>query len=171
MDPIVTAPLNRRVFDILPSRTVGEIQDYLRSFPNRDEVKYVVMDINRVVRDVAKAFLPNAKIIIDRFRVIRCCTKTIENVRKSFQKTLPKAQRKYFKHSRRLLLAHHDWLTEEVYAAVDAMFHFSDRLLQAYTLRKAFYDFMSAPNRNEAERQMDFWLENCGRLNLPEFKP
>ncbi len=36
---IVTAPLNRRIFDILPSRTVETVQDYLRSFPNRDEVK------------------------------------------------------------------------------------------------------------------------------------
>ena len=35
---IVTDPLSRRVFDILPSRTVETIQDYLRTFPNRGEV-------------------------------------------------------------------------------------------------------------------------------------
>ena len=60
---IVTDPLNHSVFDILPARTVGTIQDYLRFFPNRDEVKYVVMDINRSFRDAAKAFLPNVKIV------------------------------------------------------------------------------------------------------------
>ena len=105
---IVTDPLNRRVFDILPSRTVETIQDYLRPFPNRDEVKYVVMDMNRGFRDAAKAFLPNAKIVIDRFHVVRYCTEAMENVRRNFQKALPKAQRKYFKRSRRLLLAHRD---------------------------------------------------------------
>ena len=38
---IVADPLNRCVFDILPDRTALTIQEYLRSFPNRDEVKYV----------------------------------------------------------------------------------------------------------------------------------
>ena len=168
---IVTDPLNRRVFDILPSRTVETVQDYLRSFPNRNEVKYVVMDMNRGFRDAAKAFLPNAKIIIDRFHVVRYCTEAMENVRRNLQKTLPKAQQKYFKRSRRLLLAHRDRLSEEDRAAVDVMLRFSDRLLQAYALKEAFYDFMAAPSCGEAERLMDFWLEACDRLNLPEFKP
>ena len=167
---IVTDPLNHRVFDILPSRTVETIQDYLRSFPNRSEVKYVVMDMNHGFRDAAKTFLPNAKIVIDRFHVVRYCTEAMENVRRSFQKALPKAQRKYFKRSRKLLLAHHNRLIEEDRAAVDVMLRFSDRLLQAYALKEAFYDFMAAPDRREAERRLDFWLEACDRLNLPEFK-
>lgn len=167
---IVTDPLNRRVFDILPSRTVETVQDYLRSFPNRNEVKYVVMDMNSGFRNVAKAFLPNAKIVIDRFHVVRYCTEAMENVRRDFQKALPKAQRKYFKRSRRLLLAHRNRLTEEDRTAVDVMLRFSDRLLQAYALKEAFYCFMAAPNRKEAEHRLDSWLEACDRLNLPEFK-
>ena len=154
---IVTDPLGRRVFDILPSRTLETIQDYLRTFPNRGEVKYVVMDMNRNFRDAAKAFLPNAKIIIDRFHVVRYCTEAMENVRRNFQKTLPKAQRKHFKLSRRLLLAHRDRLSEEDRAAVDVMLRFSDRLLQAYALKETFYDFMAAPSRNEAEHLME-WI-------------
>ena len=75
---IVTGPLGRRVFDILPSRTVETIQDCLRSFPNRDKVKYVVTDMNRGFRDAAKVFLPNAKIIIDRFHVVRYCTEALQ---------------------------------------------------------------------------------------------
>lgn len=167
---IVTDPLNRRVFDILPSRTVETIQSYLRSFPNRSEVKYVVMDMNRGFRDVAKAFFSNAKIVIDRFHVVRYCTEAMENIRRSFQKALPKAQRKYFKRSRKLLLAHRERLSEEDRAAVDVMLRFSEKLLQAYALKEAFYDFMAAPSRGEAEHRLNFWLEACGCLNLPEFK-
>ena len=29
---------------------------------------------------------------------------------------------------------------------------------------------MAASSRAEAERRLDFWLEACDRLNLPEFK-
>ena len=154
---------------ILPSRTVGTIQNYLRSFSNRIEVKYVVMDMNRGYRDVAKAFFPNAKIIIDRLHVVRYCTEAMDNVRRSFQKTLPDDQKKYFKRSRKLLLAHRDRLTKEDRAAVDVMLRFSEKLLQAYALKEAFYDFMAASSRAEADRKLDFWLDSCDLLNLPEF--
>ena len=143
---IVTDPLNHRVLDILPKRTVETIQDYLRSFPNRDEVKYVVLDMNRGFRDVARAFFPNAKIIIDRFRVVRFCTQAMDDVRKSVQKQLPADQRRYFKRSRRLLLAHRDKLTDVDKAALDVMLRFSERLLQGYALKETFYHFMAAPD-------------------------
>ncbi len=32
------------------------------------------------------------------------------------------------------------------------------------------FNAMAAPTRNEAERRLDFWLEACDHLNLPEFK-
>ena len=166
---IVADPLNRRVFDILPDRTAATIQEYLRPFPNRDEVKYVVMDMNRGFRNIARTFLPNAQIIIDRFHVVRCCTEAMENVRRSFQASLPKTQRRYFKRSRRLLLAHRDRLSDEDRAAVDVMLRFSDRLVQAYALKEAFYHFMDAPDRLAASQRLDFWLDACDRLDLPEF--
>ena len=168
---IVTDPLNHKVFDILPARTVGTIQDYLLSFPNRDEVKYVVMDMNRGFREAAKTFLPNAKIIIDRFHVVRFCTEAMENVRRSFQSVLPKEQRKYFKRSRRLLLAHRNKLSDEDRATVDVMLRFSDRLLQAYALKEAFYDFMDAPDRVSASKRLEYWLDACDKLKIPQFKP
>lgn len=166
---IVTDPLNHRVLDILPKRTVETIQDYLRSFPNRHEVKYVVLDMNRGFRDVARAFFPNAKIIIDRFHVVRFCTQAMDDVRKSVQKQLPADQRRYFKRSRRLLLAHRDKLTDEDKAALDVMLRFSERLLQGYALKEAFYHFMAAPDRIEADRRLDLWFDACDRLRLPEF--
>lgn len=167
---IVTDPLNHRVFDILSDRTVTTIQGYLRAFPNRDEVKYAVMDMNRGFRDVARTFLPNAKIIIDRFHVVRFCTEAMENVRRSVQKQLPAHQRRYFKRSRRLLLKHRNALAGEDRAAVDVMLRFSDRLMQAYALKEAFYHFMDAPDRATASRRLESWLDACDRLMLTEFK-
>lgn len=167
---IVTDPLNRRVLDILPRRTVESIQDYLRSFPDRGNVKYVVMDMNRGFRDVARTFFPNAKIIIDRFHVVRFCTQAMDDVRRSVQKQLPADQRRYFKRSRRLLLARRDGLSDEDKAALDVMLRFSDRLAQGYALKEVFYHFMAAPDRIEADRRLDFWFDACDRLRLSEFK-
>ena len=167
---IVTDPLARRVFDILPNRTVSGIQDYLKLFPNRDEVKYVVMDMNKGFRDVARTFFPNARIVIDRFHVVRYCTWALDNVRREVQKHLPDAQRKYFKRSRRLLLAHRENLSDVDRLAIDVMLRFSDRLAQAYALKESFFSFMAAPDRKTAEHRLDMFLAACDRLKLPEFE-
>lgn len=50
------------------------MRDDLRSFPDRDEVKCAIMDMYRGFRDGARTFFPHAKIIIDRFHVVRFCT-------------------------------------------------------------------------------------------------
>lgn len=61
------------------------MRDDLRSFPDRDEVKCAIMDMYRGFRDGARTFFPHAKIIIDRFHVVRFCTQAMNDVRKSVQ--------------------------------------------------------------------------------------
>lgn len=166
---IITDPLAHKVLDILPSRSSGTLQSYLLKFSNRDDVRFVVMDMNRGFRDIARTFFPKATIIIDRFHVVRYCTQALDNVRRHFQKSLPADQRKYFKRSRRLLLTHRDKLSDEDRTAVDVMLRFSDKLTQAYALKEMFYHFMDAHNKNEANRRFLLWMEACDRLRLPEF--
>lgn len=79
------------------------------------------MDMNRGRWDIAKAFLPQAKIVIERFHVIRYCTWAMDDVRRSVQKSLQPATRKYFKRSRKLLTARRSSLYDEDESAVDVM--------------------------------------------------
>ena len=97
------------------------------------------MDRNQGYRDIARAFFPQAKIVIDRFRVARYCTWVMDDVRRDVQKHLLPASRKHFKRSRRLLIARRALLSEEDRAAVDVMLHFSERLYQAYALKELFF--------------------------------
>lgn len=166
---IVTDPFNKKVFDVLPSRTVSSVQEYLKQFQNRDAVHYAVMDMNRGFFDVAKTFLPNAQIIIDRFHVVKHCTDAMEEVRRDVQKTLDKDKRRYFKHSKKLLLAHRDNLDDEGRIALDVMLRHSDKLAQAYALKEHFYHFMKAPDSKEANHRLNDWFAACDRLNIPEF--
>ena len=129
------------------------------------------MDMNRGFRNIARTCLPNAQIIIDRFHVVRCCTEAMENARRLLPVSPSQGTEALLQErSRRLLLAHRDRLSDEDRAAVDVMLGLSDRLLQAYALEEAFYHFMDAPDRPTALRRLDFWLDACDRLELPEFK-
>ena len=136
---ILTAPEERRILDILPDRRGSTIQSYLHSFSNRQDVQYVVMDMNQGYRDIARAFFPQAKIVIDRFHVARYCTWAMDDVRREVQKHLLPASRKRFKCSRRLLIARRASLSEDDRATVDVMLHFSERLYQAYALKELFF--------------------------------
>lgn len=97
---ILTSPLDKCIIDILPTRYSSQLYEYLHQFPNRKQVKYVVMDMNKEYLRIAKQLFPDAKVVIDRFHVVRYCTWALELVRKRVQKNLPKEERIYFKRSR-----------------------------------------------------------------------
>lgn len=168
---ILTSPEQRRIVDILPRRTQTEIFSYLRGFSNRSEVRYFVMDMNRVYFETAKTLFPNAKIVIDRFHVSRYCTWAVENVRKRIQANLPVHERKYFKRSRKLLPARKASLNDENRDAVSLMLSCSRDLANAYYLKESFYEFMDSADSEKAKQKLKEFLFKADVLNLDEFKP
>ena len=166
---ILTDPVHKKIVDVLPTRYHWQIYDYLREFPNRNQVQYFLMDMNREYLDIAKKLLPNAKIVIDRFHVVRYCTWALENVRKRVQVKLLPEQRKYFKRSRKLLLAHMKNLSAENKAAVERMLLMSCDLREAYLLKETFYDFMDSFNSAQAKERLRIFRTHAFVAELPEF--
>lgn len=167
---ILTSPVDKKVIDILPTRDSTEIFEYLRTFSNRKEVKYFVTDMCKPYVEAAKHLFPNSCIVIDRFHVVRYCTWAVENVRKRVQKKLLPEQRKYFKRSRKLLLAHMDKLSEENKAAVERMLLFSRDLREAYLLKEVFYRFMASKDKEEAIKNLREFRIHAYVADIPEFK-
>jgi len=166
---ILTDPVHKRIVDVLPTRYHAQIYDYLRAFPNRNQVQYFIMDMNREYLSIAKSLLPNATIVIDRFHVVRYCTWALENVRKRVQMKLLPEQRKYFKRSRKLLLAHMRDLSAENKAAVERMLFMSRDLREAYLLKEKFYDFMNSSSSSQAKERLRIFRAHAFVAELPEF--
>ena len=166
---IMTAPTEKRIFDILPTYKESDIYQYLKTFPNKQEVEYFVSDMKKEYISLAKHLFPNAAIVIDRFHVVRYCTWALENVRKRVQKKLLPEQRKYFKRSRKLLLAHMDKLNPEAKAAVERMLLFDRDLREAYLLKEVFYQFMASPNSTQAKQKLLSFRLHAAIANIPEF--
>ena len=166
---ILTAPSQKRVVDILPTRYSAQIYEYLSGFSNRKQVRYFIMDMNKEYLRIAKNLLPNATIVIDRFHVVRYCTWALENVRKRVQKALPKEERIYFKRSRRLLLAHMSKLSNESKAALERMLLVSRDLREAYLLKEVFYKFMQSGNSLQAKERLREFRLHAHVADIPEF--
>ncbi len=108
--------------------------------------------------------------MVDRFHVVRYCTWALENVRKQVQKQLPSDQRKYFKRSRKLLLAHMSNLSPENKAAVERMLLVSPNLREAYLLKEKFYEFMASKDSVQAKERLRAFRLFAFAVNLSEFK-
>lgn len=71
------------------------------------------MDLWQPYKDVTKTYFPNAKIIADRFHYVRYAVQAVDTIRKEVQNTLTPEERRYFKHSRKLLLSRKENLSQE----------------------------------------------------------
>ena len=69
-----------KVFDVRLGRSEASLEGYLRRLPGKDNVKLIVMDLSETYRHIARQYFPSAKIIADRFHVIRLVNHHFLNV-------------------------------------------------------------------------------------------
>ena len=62
---------NHRVFDIVPGRSEPDLRGYLTSLKGREKVRVVCIDLSSPYRALVRRHFPNARIVADRFHVIR----------------------------------------------------------------------------------------------------
>jgi transposase len=167
---IVTDPEHRKVIDILPNRKTEDMAKYFLGYKDRKVVQHVVIDMSGPFRTLAKSLFPRAKIIADRYHVVRQVMWAFENVRKAEQVKFYDSRRKYFKRNRRVLLKKPENLTEEETDQIEAMLKISERLRQAYLLKNEFHKLMDCKNRDDARKQLGIWNMIATGYDLPEFQ-
>ena len=62
---------NHKVFDVVLGRDEASLGAYLKALPGREKVLIVVMDLSEPYRRIVQKYFPNARIVADRFHVIR----------------------------------------------------------------------------------------------------
>lgn len=60
-----------RIFDVVKGRSAKSLASYLAQLPGKDQVQVVCMDLSSSYRSLVKRYFPKAKIVADRFHVIR----------------------------------------------------------------------------------------------------
>lgn len=73
-----------KIFDIVKGRSPKSLADYLQKLPGKEAVKIVCIDLSSTYRSIIKHYFPNAKIVADRFHVIRLmlhqCMQTYQEI-------------------------------------------------------------------------------------------
>lgn len=73
---------NKRVRELVDGRSRGVLEEALKDIPGRENVQNVVLDLSDPYKSFTKNFFPNAKLIADKFHVLRLITPTINRYRK-----------------------------------------------------------------------------------------
>lgn len=168
---ILTNPKKKKVLDILKSRKADDLYAYFSSFDQntRNNVKYVVMDMSNLFKQVVHTCFPKAQIVADKFHVARQVTWALERVRKEEQKKFGDHRRKYFKKSRWILLKRKEKLKEDELIQLENMLQVSSKIRNAYMLKELFYKFMDSQDLQEAKKSLKIWNIQVQLVDLKEF--
>ena len=60
-----------RIFDIHKGRYEPDLREYLNNLEGREKVQVVCIDLSSSYRSIVRKYFPNAKIVADRFHVVR----------------------------------------------------------------------------------------------------
>lgn len=73
-----------KIFDIVKGRSASDLSSYLEKLPGKDRVKVICIDLSSSYRHLIQRYFPNAKIVADRFHVIRLmlhqCMQTYQEI-------------------------------------------------------------------------------------------
>ncbi len=168
----VTDPVKRKVLDILPSRRLEELCRHFGQYPLKERLKVelVSMDMSGLFKSAVNILFPNAKIVVDKFHVIRQVLWSLENVRKRIQKRFYKQHRKFIKNSKKFLLKQEYKLDSEEVLIRNRILASSYELERAYVLKEEFYKLFKVKTKEEAKNQLQNWLIMAANFNIHEFK-
>ena len=166
---IIVDPKEREVLDVLPNRFESDLVKYFSQFSNKNDAKYFVCDMNPHFRKVAKTCFPKAKIVADKYHVIRQMYWDMEKVRKNEQNKLSDRFRKYFKKSRNLLMKRPEKLTPEDMDRLALMFEIAPRLADAYRIKNDFLTVIHSKSSAEGKQRLADWLFSVELMDMPEF--
>lgn len=153
----------RKPIDIIECRYKSHLFDYFNRFSleQRKKVKYVVIDLWKTYKDLAKTYFSNAKIIADRFHFTRYVTESVDTVRKQVQEKLSRSERKYFKHSRKLLLTKYSKLkeTKQKEELQYILINYSEDLRRIYREKEELLQLIQEENKDRAIDKLNGWIK------------
>ena len=161
-----------KIIDILECRHKHFLCDYFKKFPTEqlDNVKYLVTDLWEPYKDIGMTYFRKAKIVADHFHWVRYACNALDKIRIEVQNNLPKSERKYFKHSRHLLLSRRCKIKENRYDELENMLiNYSENLRIAYREKECLLDIIHSTESSETKKnQFIEWVKRNLESSVPQ---
>lgn len=146
------------IIDMLPNRDKVSVAKWLSQRPHKEVIEVVTMDMWKPYRDAVTANLPGAKVVVDKFHVVKLANHCLDTVRKSLREGMDLKQRRKLMHDRHLILRRRKNLEPMDFMMMQAWTDSIPALFSAYQAKEDFYDIWdTATSRAEAMELYDLW--------------
>lgn len=167
---IFTDVRRRSVVDLLAKRDKLSVSKWLTNLPGKQAVEVVTMDMWKPYRDSVLALLPAARVVVDKFHVVRMANKCLDDTRKRLRGELSTSDRRKMMRSRHIILKREKDLDETDHATLEAWTNALPELYYAYHAKERFLGVFDAPDRKEGQERYDAWLASLDLLTRANFK-
>lgn len=144
------------VMEMLPNRSKASVVRLFQSLKDPKNVEVVTMDMWSGYRSAVQETLPKAKVVIDKFHVVRMATDQMDYVRRRSGKLAPPG----LKRSKGVFLMREDKLSPKAIETRDAWFDVYPEMRTAYELKESFFRIYENTSRYHAERDFREWLRS-----------
>jgi transposase len=184
---VFSDPERGALLDLVEGRGQGAVFAGLVAMSDqvRAGIETVVIDCHWPYRRAIEQFLPGTRIVVDKFHIIRAVDAAAQRVRRRLGRrshhqrighaggisrqhhpannpTVFRARWVFLKRAHRLSAAEREWLWAVFESSVD-------ELRRAWVLKELFAAIYDAPDRLEAERGLNDWIDAITRAGIPEF--
>lgn len=167
---IITNLATNSVFNMLEERTKAHMKPFFRELADREKVEWVCTDMWRPFKESYGPYLPNARLVIDKFHVVRMASDALEEERKKHQATLDRNERLKVKKSIRwLTLKRPSSLSPPEQEALKLVRIGIPQLAEAYDFKEAFYGIYDEPDKTSAMRAFEAWENSLPGGRFPKF--
>lgn len=180
---ILSAPEQHRILELVEGRNRQSAQRVLAGIPHswRENIETVVVDMFWPFRQAVEDVLPDARIVADKFHVIRAVDSAAQKVRIRHGRKITVAGRDgglsrqhnprfdpRMWRSRWLFMKRADKLTDAESAGLTQLFELHPEVGVAYWLKEAFANIYQSADRTEADHRFETWLHHVHQARLPE---
>ena len=173
----------RRVFDVVDGRDRRTIERYLRSLPDKQRrtLETISIDPYEAYRQAVRAALPDVRIVVDPFHLVRGANSALDSVRRERQRFVRRQRRTGARqtrgggwraelfHARHRLLKARERLSERERRNLCELFQSEPLIAEAWGLKEAFRAVYQTRDRSEAERRLELFLAAVERAAIPSF--
>lgn len=168
---VITNLATNSVYEMLEYRTQDHLKPFFKNLPDREKVEWVCTDMWRPFKRSFAKYLPNARLVIDKFHVVKMASEALEEERKKYQAELSKEERIYVKKSIRwLTLKRPDNLSPSERDALEIVRHKIPELSVAYDIKEEFFKIYDEPDRESAQNAFRGWEECLPSDRMPRFR-
>lgn len=161
---VITNLTKRRMFEVAHGKDSKSLYQQLKDIPGADNVEIVVMDMSDSYRALVKLLFPNAKIVADKFHVLRLLSPSL--IKHRAQIHGPRKELRY----RRLILSNERNLPYALRSELRKYLEKHPKLQELHRLKERLHEFYRTKGLKRATQSLERLLRNLEVSLLPEAK-